>query len=193
MIRSITGTLEFIGPDWVLVRTGGFGLKIIVPTIVPTALGALESEIKLHTHMAVRDDGISLYGFLSADSLQLFELLLNVSGVGPRHALGLLSAFEPSALVQAITTDDIPMLSSAPGVGKKTAARIILEVRQTLEDTWQITHVPDSRTDGDVLAALIALGYTGIEARAAIASISRTTSLTPEERLRLALQYMAKL
>jgi len=177
MIRSITGTLEFIGPDWVLVRTGGFGLKIIVPTIVPTALGALESQIKLHTHMAVRDDGISLYGFLSTDSLKLFELLLNVSGVGPRHALGLLSAFEPSVLVQAITTDDIPMLSSAPGIGKKTAARIILEVRQTLEDTWQITHVPNSRTDGDVLAALIALGYTGIEARAAMASISRTTSL----------------
>ena len=193
MIRSITGTLEFIGPNWVLVRTGGFGLKIIVPTILPTALGALESQIKLHTHMAVRDDGISLYGFLSTDSLQLFELLLNVSGVGPRHALGLLSAFEPSALVQAITTDDIPMLSSAPGIGKKTAARIILEVRQTLEDTWQITHVPDSRTDGDVLAALIALGYTGIEARAAIASIPRATSLTPEEHLRLALQYMAKL
>jgi Holliday junction DNA helicase RuvA len=193
MIRSITGTLEFIGPDWVLVRTGGFGLKIIVPTIVPTALGALESQIKLHTHMAVRDDGISLYGFLSTDSLKLFELLLNVSGVGPRHALGLLSAFEPSVLVQAITTDDIPMLSSAPGIGKKTAARIILEVRQTLEDTWQITHVPNSRTDGDVLAALIALGYTGIEARAAMASISRTTSLTPEEHLRLALQYMAKL
>jgi len=85
------------------------------------------------------------------------------------------------------------MLSSAPGIGKKTAARIILEVRQTLEDTWQITHVPNSRTDGDVLAALIALGYTGIEARAAMASISRTTSLTPEEHLRLALQYMAKL
>jgi len=193
MIRSITGTLEFTGPDWVLVRTGGFGLKIIVPTTVPTIIGKLESEIKLHTHMAVRDDGISLYGFLSVDSLQLFELLLNVSGVGPRHALGLLSAFEPAALVQAITAEDISMLSSAPGIGKKTAARIVLEVRQTLEETWHITHMPDSKSDGDVLAALIALGYTGTEARAAISSIPRTASRTPEEHLRLALQYMAKI
>ena len=193
MIRSVRGALEAVGPGWAIVNVGGVGLQVFVPATALTTLGPVGSQVSLHTHLAVREGDLTLYGFPTTEALRLFEMFLDVSGVGPRNALGLLSAMTPEALGHAIITEDIRTLSSAPGVGKKTAARIILEVRGKLEESWSTPAPVAVGGDGDVLAALMALGYTGAEARTAMAALPADGSLTTEERVRQVLQSMARL
>ena len=193
MIRSVRGSLEAVGPGWAIVNVGGVGLQVFVPAPALAALGPVGSQVSLHTYLAVREGDLTLYGFPSTDALRLFELFLGVSGIGPRHALGLLSAMTPEALGHAIFTEDIRTLASAPGVGKKTAARIILEVRGKLEESWATPAPVAVGGDGDVLAALMGLGYTGAEARAAMAALPADGSLTTEERVLRALQNMARI
>ena len=193
MIRSVRGALEAVGPGWAIVNVGGVGLQVFVPAPALATLGPVGSQVSLHTYLAVREGDLTLYGFPSTDALRLFELFLDVSGVGPRHALGLLSAMSPEALGRAIVTEDIRTLASAPGVGKKTAARIILEVRGKLEESWNTPAPAAAGGDGDVLAALMGLGYTGVEARAAMAALPSDDSLSTEERVLRALQDLARL
>ena len=193
MIRSVRGALEAVGPGWAIVNVGGVGLQVFVPAPALATLGPVGSQVSLHTYLAVREGDLTLYGFPSTDALRLFELFLDVSGVGPRHALGLLSAMSPEALGRAIVTEDIRTLASAPGVGKKTAARIILEVRGKLEESWNTPAPVAAGGDGDVLAALMGLGYTGVEARAAMAALPVDDSLSTEERVLRALQDLARL
>ena len=193
MIRSVRGALEAVGPGWAIVNVGGVGLQVFVPASALASLGPVGSQVSLHTHLAVREGDITLYGFPSTEALRLFEMFLDVSGVGPRNALGLLSAMTPQALGHAIYTEDIRTLSSAPGVGKKTAARIILEVRGKLEESWSTPAPVAAGGDGDVLAALMGLGYTGAEARAAMSALPADDSLSTEDRVRRVLQDMARL
>ena len=193
MIRSVRGALEAVGPGWAIVNVGGVGLQVFVPAPALTTLGPVGSQVSLHTYLAVREGDLTLYGFPSTEALRLFELFLDVSGVGPRHALGLLSAMTPETLGHAIFTEDIRTLASAPGVGKKTAARIILEVRGKLEESWSTPAPVAAGGDGDVLAALMGLGYTGTEARIAMAALPTDDSLSTEERVVRALQDLARL
>ena len=193
MIRSVRGALEAVGPGWAIVNVGGVGLQVFVPASALTTLGPVGSQVSLHTYLAVREGDLTLYGFPTTEALRLFELFLDVSGVGPRHALGLLSAMTPQALGHAIFTEDIRTLASAPGVGKKTAARIVLEVRGKLEESWSTPAPVAAGGDSDVLAALMGLGYTGAEARAAMAALPADDSLSTEERVLRTLQDLARL
>ena len=188
MIASLRGIVEALGPDFVVVRVGGVGFRVSAPTRTLTALGGLGEEVKLQTHLVVREDELSLYGFATHDELRLFTLLTNITGVGPRHALRLLSVMAPDELAGAIVNEDVSALTRAPGVGRKTAARISLELKQTLEQGWALAPGASAGPiDGDALAALTALGYTPAEARGALGKVAGLDQLSLEEQIARAL------
>ena len=190
MITAVKGTLEAIGPDWAVVSLGGVSLKVSVPSSALEDLGSPGDRVSLFTHLQVRQDGVALFGFPTAEARDLFELLQGVSGVGPRQALSLLSAMAPETLVSAVSSGDIDMFERAPGVGKKTASRIVLELKGKLEGEWGL--VTETSQQGEVIKALIALGYTSAEARSGARSASEDGDLPLEERLRMALQQLGE-
>lgn len=161
-----------------------------MPTSTLSALGSIGKEVRLHTHLHLREDNVSLYGFASADELSLFETLMGVSGIGPKLALAMLSAMSVERLATAIATGSIDLLTMVPGIGKKTANRIILELKDKIGAGWITT--PTTQLAGenaDVVAALTTLGYSVSEANRAVASLPTPSDLSVEEKIRLALQY----
>src|SRR6185503_19087434 len=133
MIASIRGTLLFIGVDHAVVETGGVGFMIYAPRNVLGALGEVGGEVRFYTHLHIREDLLALYGFASADQRHLFETLLAVSGIGPKVALSLLSSAPSDELRMTIATGDTARLSRVPGIGKKTAERLVLELKGKLD------------------------------------------------------------
>ena len=190
MIVGLRGTLASVGPDWIHVTVGGVTLQVFVPANAIAGLGATGDTVSLHTLFRVRDELPTLYGFPDDASVRLFTLLTGVSGVGPRLGLALLSALDPAALQLAVASGDAAALAAAPGVGRRTANRIILELRGKVEDIESEGGV--SGGNGEVLAALSALGYSAAEARAAVEGIPEAGGLSVEERIRLALQQFAR-
>ena len=191
MIVGVHGTLETTGPDWVHVRVGGVTLQVFVPANTVSGLGALGSQVTLHTHLRIRDDEPVLFGFIDAAALGLFSMLTAVSGVGPRTALALLSSLDPARLQTAIVTGDTAALSSAQGVGNRTASRIILDLKGKLEDAEFAEIGFSGDVDGQVIAALTALGYSPAEARAAAATPAVAAESEVDDRIRVALQQFA--
>lgn len=194
MIVGLHGRLEARGPDWLQVRAGAFSLQVFVPTSTVAEAGSPGDEVHLHTVLILREDGVTLYGFSTLEAQRLFQALILVNGVGPRHALALLSAMAPPELAAAIIGGNEAALRKAPGIGTKTASRIVLELRQALEREWGAMAAPAEALadDADVVAALGALGYSAQEAKEAAAGIPRDPSLPLEERLRLALQRLGR-
>ncbi len=194
MIASIRGTLVSTGADSVVVEAHGVGYAIFVPTPVLQSLGAIGDEVLLHTHLHVREDAMILYGFDAPTQRTFFEMLINVSGVGPRMALGLLSAAPLDQLQHAIASENVAVLSQVPGVGKKTAARLILELKGKLD----LRHLPPvaggnvvpitAAINGELIDVLTSLGYSQLEAQSAVASLPMDAPMDLEERLRLALR-----
>jgi Holliday junction DNA helicase RuvA len=191
MIASLHGTLEALGNDWVIVNVGGVGFQVFVPTSTLTSLGSVGDTVHLYTHMLVRDDSISLYGFSTPEGLGLFETVTGVSGVGPKLGLALLSAMKPEELVAAVGTGDVDVLTTVPGIGKKTAGRLVLELKDKIAAGGVPVLLQSVRGNADVLAALTSLGYSVAEANRAIATLPPAeTDL--EEKVRLALAYFAR-
>ncbi|HIN36034.1 MAG TPA: Holliday junction branch migration protein RuvA [Dehalococcoidia bacterium] len=191
MIVGVHGTLETTGPDWVHLRVGGVTLQISVPANTVSGLGALGSQVTLHTYLRIRDEEPVLYGFTDAAALGLFGMLTAVSGVGPRTALALLSTLDPSRLQTAIVIGDTAVLSSAQGVGARTASRIILDLKGKLEDAEFADVGYSGDADSQVVAALTALGYSPAEARAAAAAPAVAAETEVDDRIRVALQQFA--
>ena len=191
MIVGVHGTLETTGPDWVHVRVGGVTLQVFVPANTVSGLGAFGSQVTLYTHLRIRDDEPVLFGFIDAAALGLFSMLTAVSGVGPRTALALLSSLDPARLQTAIITGDTATLSSAQGVGNRTASRIILDLKGKLEDVEFAEIGFSGDADGQVIAALTALGYSPAEARAAAATPTVAAESEVDDRIRVALQQFA--
>jgi Holliday junction DNA helicase RuvA len=193
MIASLQGIVDTIGTDWMVVNVNGVGFKVNVPTSVLSEGGVIGREIKLFTHLHVREDELTLFGFAAPEDLQLFNTLLNVSGLGPRTALGMLSAMSTDQLSLAIATASTELLTSIPGIGKKTAERIILELKDKVGAFVTIT--PAGRVaqeNADVLSALTSLGYSVTEATRAIAVLPSGKKVSLEERIKQALQYLGK-
>ena len=188
MIVSVRGVLEAVGPDWVQLQLGGVTLQLSVPAAAVSQLGPVGGQAHLYTHLRIRDEQPILYGFTTTAALDLFQLLTGVSGVGPRLALALLSGLGTAHLRQAITAGDVAALVTAPGVGRRTASRIVLDLKGKVDpdDTGEVA--PDFGDDSDVIAALTALGYSPNEARRAVSNLDDSQELTMEERVRLALQ-----
>ena len=191
MIVGVRGVLEAAGPDWVHLSVGGVTLQVFVPGNAIARLGAIGSTVSLHTHLRIRDEQAVLYGFPDPASLSLFTLLTGVSGVGPRLGLSLLSELEPASLQQAVTSANGAALAAAPGVGRRTAERIILELKDKIEASDGLATASPASGDAEVLAALSALGYSAAEARAALDALPPDDGLSVEDRIRLALQQFA--
>jgi Holliday junction DNA helicase RuvA len=189
MISSLLGELQQKEDNALVIAVGGVGLRVSVPKGLAERLNIGE-KVFLHTHLIVRENDLSLYGFESAEDRKLFTTLLGVDGVGPKVALSVLSTLTIDAIQRAIFSDEPELLSRVPGVGKKTAQKIALYLRDRLKPQDALSKVAAmSDVDSEVLAALTALGYSVVEAQSAIQSISKDASKDVEDRLRLALQY----
>ncbi|MCL5952853.1 MAG: Holliday junction branch migration protein RuvA [Chloroflexi bacterium] len=188
MIATLHGKVQMRLEDGLVVNVGGVGFRVRVPMGTLAALGAVGSDVQLFTHLRVREDELSLYGFSAQEDLRLFETLLTVSGIGPRMALGLLSNIPTDTLRMAIAQGNVDMLTSIPGIGKKTAQRLVLELKGKV-DVGGLQVGELTPADADVMNALVNLGYSAAEAARATQSIPPGAG-TIEERIRTALQYL---
>ncbi len=190
MIASLKGKLESLGGDWAVVNVGGIGFQVFMPTTTLSELGSVGGDIKLYTHLHLRADNITLYGFASTGELELFKTLINVSGLGPRMALVMLSAMDIEQLVMAIASGNAELLTGIPGIGKKMASRLVLELKDKIGTGLVSAPVAElAQENADVLAALTTLGYSASEATRALASLPRGQKLNLEDRVKLALAY----
>jgi Holliday junction DNA helicase RuvA len=192
MIATLEGILEYRGDDSVIINVGGIGFRVYVPASTSSQLGAVKGRVSLYTHLHVREDNISLYGFASSEELTLFKSLISVTGIGTKLALALLSALNPERLVMAIISGDIDLLSQTPGIGKKMASRLVVELKGKLEKDWKEVALPLAPERADVIAALTGLGYSITEATKAISKLPDSEELSLEDRIKMALQQMAR-
>lgn len=193
MIASLKGKLELIGSEWAVINVGGIGLQVFMPTPTLSGLGAAGGEVKLYTHLHLREDNIALYGFATTGELELFRALINVSGLGPKLALAMLSAMEPEHLMIAIASGNAELLTGIPGIGKKMASRLVLELKDKIGTGLISAPAAELAQDNaDVLAALTALGYSAAEATRALASLPRDKDLALEDKIKLALASFSR-
>jgi len=191
MISSISGQIEKVGSDHLIISVGGVGLRVAVPgNVISGSNVAPGRTIRLSTHLLVRETDLSLFGFPSDDDLKLFETLIAVSGVGPKVAMAILSTLSPELLKRAISTQESAILQRVPGIGKKTAERIMFHLKDKLDlDSSKGAVSFMSDVDGDVLQLLTTLGFSVVEAQMAIQRLPReVTGL--DERVQLALQVL---
>ena len=201
MISYVKGALAEKSGDRIVVEAGPVGLGIYVPLSVLEVLPPLGEEVKIYTYLQVREDDLSLYGFLNRQDLDMFRRLIGVNGIGPKGALGILSALSPDDLRLAILTGDAKAISKAPGVGAKTAQRIILDLKEkvsaeemlaSVADTDERTSVPLMQEAGrEAATALVALGYSNLEASKAVKNVQITEDMDAEAVLRASLKYLA--
>ena len=190
MIASLHGRLESLGSDSAIINVGGIGFQVYMPTSTLSTLGTIGEEVQLYTHFHLREDNATLYGFASADELRLFQTLISVSGLGPKLALGMFSVMSVDKLTMAIATGSVDLLTIVPGIGKKVANRLVLELKEKIGAGWVTTPgVQLAEENTDVLAALTSLGYSVSEASRAVASLPPSSELSLEEKIKLALQY----
>jgi Holliday junction DNA helicase RuvA len=192
MIVAVEGTLETRGIDSVVVKVGPLSLLVSVPGSTLSRLGTIGDKVHLHTHLYVREDIIAMYGFASADELALFQNFISVSGIGPKAALAFLSTLNVEQLASAIVSGNVDLLTQVPGIGKKMAGRVVLELKGKLEKGWAGAVTPAlTPEDADVVAALTTLGYSLREATQAVAGLPNVEELDLEEKVKLALRQLA--
>src|ERR1700676_1727694 len=196
MIASIHGVLEARRADHAIIRVGGFSLRIFTPSSTLSHLGEVGAEVTLYTHFQVREDGMALFGFTSAEERDAFEQLITISGVGPKIALALLSTMDASTFYRAIADEDITRLSLAPGVSKKLAGKLVFELKGKLPALTATggaaSGTPSGKLQTEVLEALMGLGYSAAEAQAALARIPQDRPMTLEEQITFALRSFAR-
>ena len=191
MIATLRGEISQIEDNALIVEVGGVGLRVFVPAPLRGQVKAGEA-VFLFTHLVVREDALILYGFESQGDRELFNILLGVDGVGPKVALSVLSTMTLDAIQRAVFSDEPDVLSRVPGVGKKTAQKMALHLKDKLKPGDGLSKLAAmSDADSEVLAALTALGYSVVEAQTAIQSIPKDSPDDTGERLRLALGYFS--
>lgn len=199
MISFIRGSLERRAENFIIIESGGIGYQVFVSPATLARLPQTGAEVKVYTYLDVKEGGISMYGFFSSDEQEMFHKLLTVSGVGPKGALGFLAQLTPRQLILAILSDDVKTLCQAPGVGRKTAQRVVLELKdkfrteETLEqgEMWQRELSPTGGTDArfEAIDAMMALGYSRNKAGKAVNAIA-AEGMTTEDILKAALKKM---
>jgi len=190
MIASLSGTVLKIEDNALVVAIGGVGVRVFVPRTVLEDVGGLGRALRLHTHLIVRETELTLYGFVTEEDLQLFELLLSVNGVGPKVALAILGTLTPETLRSAVLREEPAVLQRVPGIGKKTAERILFQLRDKMDLADAAAGVPlVSDVDADVIDVLTALGFSIVEAQSALQNIPRDVTGI-DERVQRALQYL---
>ncbi len=158
MIASIRGRVEATGADWIIVDVNGVGFQVYAPTSTIASVSKVGSQVRLFTHMHVREDILALYGFATYEELALFETVTGVSGIGPKLAISMLSSFKVDQLTSAIASGDVDILTSIPGIGKKIAGRLVLELKEKIGTGAAVVPLQVSQANSDVVAALTTLG-----------------------------------
>ena len=205
MIQFVRGILDTVSENQIVVENQGIGFGILVPLSVVSALPQTGNEVKIYTYMHVREDAMQLFGFLTKDELAMFQLLITVSGIGPKGALGILSVMDADALRFAILADDAKSISKAPGIGVKTAGRLILELRDKVDFEEAIEGALDrgemnaagrssagenGAAANEAIQALVALGYSSEEAVKAVKKVAAAPDQTVEDILKAALKNL---
>jgi holliday junction DNA helicase RuvA len=189
MIASVRGPIIHLEPNSAVIEVGGLGLQVFIPLSLRDTLD-LGETVRLFTTHIVRQDHMSLYGFDSLEAREIFNLLLTVNGVGPRAALSILSVLSPDAIRRAVFHEQSEVFNRVPGVGKKTAQKILLALQDRIPALDGLERAGAlSDIDGEVLSALTSLGYSIVEAQSALQSVPRDAPQDVEERLRLSLKY----
>lgn len=192
MIARVRGTVWATEDDALVIQIGGLGVQVHVPTPTLARLSASGQPVELFTHLHLRENELTLYGFLTREELTLFRLLLTVAGVGPRTALAVLSTLSPDTVRQAVVNDQPNILTQVPGVGLKTAKAIIFHLKDKFGPLGTFAAIPTIlEGDAEVIAALTGLGFSLVEAQTALQNAARDPSLPLEERIRRALAYLA--
>ncbi len=200
MIRYIRGELISIEEGYVVVDVGGVGYGIYMSAPSISLLGRIGDEVRIHTYLNVKEDAMQLYGFLTKDDLNVFKLLIGVSGIGPRGGLAILSVLSPDDLRFAVLANDVKAIAAAPGIGKKTAGKVILELKDKLSMEDAVDHAaakeeasarPGGYMQGiqsEAVQALVALGYGSTESMRAVKKVEMTGDMDVEGLLKLALK-----
>ena len=190
MITRLRGNVEGRTPDGLNVSLGPISVRVHVPAPALMQLGSPGEQVELFTHLYIRDDTWALYGFTTEEQLRWFETLLGVTGVGPKAALAILSAVSIEALQKTIAAGDVAPLTRIPGIGRKTAGRLVLELHGKVDVLRVAAATPVE--DADLVAALVSLGYSAGEARSALSAVPKDQPLSDEEKIVLALRSLAK-
>lgn len=202
MISYIRGKLAAVEEDKVIVDVGGVGYGIFMSGQAMSMLPPAGSEVKLHTYLNVKEDAMQLFGFLTRDDLQVFRLLIGVSGIGPRGGQSILSVLSPDDLRFAVMAGDVKAISAAPGIGKKTAEKLIVELKDKLSIEDALEHAvqgspkeqtgtsQESGVQSEAVQALVALGYGSTESLQAVRKVEITSVMGVEDVLKQALKYM---
>lgn len=197
MISYVKGILSEKFTDSVVVECGGFGVEIYVPEVLIKSLPAIGESVCIYTFFKVSEDALSLYGFLNRQDLDIFKKLISVSGIGAKTALGIMSVLDSFTLSQAIVSEDIKLISKAPGVGTKTAKRMILELKDKIstQDIIPREYAGESKiihtaAYDEVLAALVVLGYKEFDAGRAISLVEDYENMDAESLLKQALKKL---
>lgn len=201
MISYLRGTLAAFEEDKVVIDVGGVGYGVYMSGQAMGRLPSVGSEVKLHTYLNVKEDAMQLYGFLTRDDLSVFKQLIGVNGIGPKGGLGVLSALSPDDLRFAVLANDVKAICAAPGIGKKTAEKLILELRDKLKLEDALEHIASgqdapvgaeahSQVQSEAVQALVALGYGSTEALRAVKKVEVEESMEVEDVLKQALKYM---
>jgi Holliday junction DNA helicase RuvA len=189
MIATLRGEIAQVEENALVIEVGGVGLRVFVPAPLRTRSKAGE-VLMLYTHLVVREDALVLYGFESQPERELFNTLLGVDGVGPKAALSVLSTLTLDAIQRAVFADQTEVLNRVPGIGKKTAQKMAIHLKDKLKPMDALASMAAMTDwDSEVMAALTALGYSVVEAQAAIQALPKDAPEDTEERLRMALQY----
>lgn len=203
MLAYIKGILEIKTKGYIVVETGGLGYKIFMPESTIANTGNIGDKVQIYTFMRVREDDVSLYGFLTNEELRMFELLLSVSGIGAKGALGILSNITPSQFALAVISNDVAILKKVPGIGPKTAQRAILELKDKLKKEQEISIaegeeasnieqvIKEDEKVSEAISALQVLGYSKREIVEALQTIE-VTSLSVEDIIKKGLANLAK-
>lgn len=197
----IKGKLEHKNNNYIVIESCGVGYKIHTALSTIESIGPIGNDVKVYTHVYVREDIISLYGFLTQEELGVFELLISVTGVGPKAAISLISTLSPSKFSLAVITEDVKTLAMAPGIGKKTAQRVILELKDKIkkEQLMAVNEIKEETAHAgkesnkllEAISALMVLGYTAIESRNAVHAVY-TDDMDLESIIKSSLKRLAK-
>jgi Holliday junction DNA helicase RuvA len=203
MIRFVKGILAMVGEGEVVIEKQGIGYLVSVPLSVMDALPGIGSEVMLHTYLNVREDALQLFGFLTQEDLRVFRLLITVNGIGPKAALGMMGVLSAYEIRYAVIAGDAKTIAKAPGIGAKTAGKVILELKDkfAVEELFEGTSIEESKVTAeddsawkgivkDAVEALVVLGYPKADAARAVHSVELEADMTVEELLKQSLKNM---
>ena len=189
MINSLSGKLQLKRDNFVVIDVQGIGYKVFTSANTVSKIGAVGVDVKVLTHLHVREDELTLFGFLSEDELDLFESLISVSGIGPKSAMNIMSIASSERIAAAISGGEIELLQKVSGIGRKTAERIILELKDKMKSVGGAETIKGMESDNDVYEALTSMGYSAKQAKNSISKIDKDIKGT-SDRLREALKVI---